>query len=175
MAGGINIRCATPEDARALSAIYAPYVRDTAISFEIEPPQPDEFAARISRTLERYPYLIAELDGEVVGYAYAGPFKDRAAYARSAELSIYIDKMRKKQGIGRALYDALEGALARMGVSNLYACIAYPRVEDEFLTLDSVRFHERMGFEIVGRFHKCACKFGREYDMVWMEKTILAS
>ena len=172
MANDINIRRATAEDAAALSAIYAPYVSDTAVSFEVEPPTVSEFAERISRTLEGYPFLVAELDGTIVGYAYAGPFKPRAAYAASGELSVYVDDACKGNGVGRALYTAIQGELEQMGVTNLYACIAYPRAEDEYLTYGSVHFHERMGFEIVGRFHGCARKFGRLYDMVWMEKII---
>ena len=174
MQGDITIRNASTADAAALAAIYAPYVCDTAISFELEPPTPDEFASRIARTVERYPYLVAERDGAVVGYAYAGPFKERAAYAASVELSVYVDSAQRGAGVGRALYAELERALARRGVTNLYACVAYPVVEDERLTYASVRFHERCGFEIVGRFHGCARKFGRVYDMVWMEKHLAA-
>ena len=172
MGNDIVIRHATPADAHELVAIYAPYVRDTAVSFELEPPTVGEFAARIERTLARYPYLVAEVDGKVAGYAYAGPFKERAAYAASVELSIYVNPVFSRKGVGRALYTALEQELAQRGVTNLYACVAYPPVEDEYLTYGSVRFHERMGFEIVGRFHSCARKFDRLYDMVWMEKLI---
>lgn len=172
MADNITIRSATPADAEALVAIYAPYVRDTAISYELTPPTPEEFAGRIERTLERYPYLVAERDGAIVGYAYAGPFKPRAAYAASVELSVYVDGTSRGQGVGRTLYDALQHKLATEGVTNFYACIAYPPVEDEYLTYASVRFHERMGFEIAGHFHGCARKFDRLYDMVWMEKII---
>lgn len=174
MGSDIAIRQATVDDARALATIYAPYVRDTAISFELVPPSPEEFAARIDRTLACYPYLVAERDGAIVGYAYAGPFKERAAYAISAELSVYVDSTCQGGGVGRALYAALEQRLAETGVTNFYACIAYPPVEDEYLTYASVRFHERMGFEIVGRFNGCARKFGRSYDMVWMEKRVVA-
>ena len=170
MADGIVIRNATVDDAVALAAIYAPYVRDTAVSFEIEPPTSSEFAKRITRTLERFPYLVVEWDGVVAGYAYAGPFKERAAYDASVELSVYIAESFQGRGVGRALYTALERELALRGKTNLYACIAYPPAEDEYLTYASVRFHERMGFSIVGRFHGCARKFGRTYDMVWMEK-----
>ena len=172
MGNDIAIRQATTADAEALAAIYAPYVRDTAVSFELEPPSPEEFAGRIERTLARYPYLVAERDGAIVGYAYAGPFKERAAYAASVELSVYVRADCRRGGVGGALYAALESRLVEMGATNLYACIAYPLVEDEYLTYASVRFHERLGFEIVGRFHGCARKFGRTYDMVWMEKRV---
>jgi phosphinothricin acetyltransferase len=115
---------------------------------------------------------VAECDGAIVGYAYAGPFKEREAYAASVELSVYVDGACHGRGVGRALYEALEKELVARGVTNLYACIAYPPVEDEYLTYASVRFHERMGFGITGRFHGCARKFGRLYDMVWMEKVV---
>ena len=159
-----------PGDAESLAAIYAPYVRDTAVSFEVVPPTTAEFAKRIEAIQEHYPYLVAEQNGTILGYAYAGPFKPREAYALSAELSVYVDSTRRGKGVGHALYTALEDKLAAMDVTNLYACVAYPRVEDEYLTYASVRFHERMGFQIVGRFHGCARKFDRLYDMVWMEK-----
>ncbi|MBR3159294.1 MAG: GNAT family N-acetyltransferase [Atopobiaceae bacterium] len=158
MANGLSIRSAMLGDAESLAAIYAPYVRDTAVSFEVAPPTTAEFAKRIEDIQERYPYLVAEQDGTICGYAYAGPFKPRAAYALSAELSVYVDRPWQGKGVGRALYGALESELAVMGVTNLYACVAYPRVEDEYLTYASVRFHERMGFKIVGRFHGCARK-----------------
>ena len=115
----IKISVAGPQDAEELLEIYAPYVRDTAVSFEYTVPSPEEFRQRIIHTLEKYPYLKAEKDGEVIGYAYAWPEK-----------------------------------------------------EDEYLTGDSVRFHEHMGYRKVAEFHKCACKFGRWYNMVWMEKHI---
>ena len=97
----ISIRVATPDDAEALLALYAPYVTDTAISFEYEVPSVEEFRARIVRTLKTYPYLIAEFRGVSLGYAYTSAFVGRAAYAWSAENSIYIDKNCRHQGIGR--------------------------------------------------------------------------
>ena len=115
---------------------------------------------------------MAEISGEPVGYAYAGSFKERAAYDWAVETTVYVREDMKKHGIGRALYTALEEALAAQGILNLNACIAFPETEDEYLTTDSVRFHEKMGFNDVGRFHKCGCKFGRWYDIVWMEKHI---
>ena len=169
---GFEIRCATVGDAGALLRIYAPYVRETAVTFEYEVPSEAEFAARIAKTLERYPYLVAERAGEVVGYAYAAPFKGRAAYDWSAELSVYVDREKRGGGVGSALYRALEDELHARGLVNLYACIACPDEEDDRLTFDSVRFHERRGFELVGEFKKCACKFGRWYNMVWMGKSI---
>ena len=168
----LSIRSAAVSDAQALLDIYAPYVTETAITYEYEVPIVEEFAQRISSTLERYPYLLAELDGKPVGYAYAGVFHEREAYLASAETSIYVARDRRGQGIGKALHESLEEACRESGICNLYACIAYSEVEDEHLTHASVRFHEKMGYRMVGCFKKCACKFGRWYDMVYMEKFI---
>lgn len=169
---GITIRTAVQQDAKVLLEIYAPYVKKTAITFEYEVPTAEEFAGRISKVLQKYPYLVAEVNGESVGYAYAGPFKERAAYDWAVETTVYVREDMKKSGIGRALYTALEKALSAQGILNLNACIAFPENEDEYLTRDSIKFHEKMGFETAGRFHKCGYKFGRWYDMVWMEKFI---
>lgn len=168
----IQIRPAVPADAPALLAIYAPYVAQTAITFEYDIPTETEFACRIADTLKKYPYLVAEQDGVPVGYAYAGKFHDRAAYDWSVETSIYIDQNCKRMGIGRKLHDALEQALSAMGILNLYACIAFPIGEDPYLTEDSVHFHEHLGYTHTAHFHKCGYKFNRWYDIVWMEKTI---
>ncbi len=168
----VEIRRVSPEDAEALLAIYAPYVRETAITFEYEPPAPKEFRKRISETLRRYPYLAAVREGRIVGYAYAGPFQKRAAYDWSAEVTVYVDREQRRSGVGAALYRRLERALGEMGVRNLYACVASVEEPDEHLTRDSVLFHERMGYVTVGRFRQCGYKFGRWYDMVWMEKII---
>lgn len=167
-----SIRIATPEDAKELVEVYAPYVLNTAVSFEYDVPTVREFERRIKETLHQYPYLVAEENGVAVGYAYAGAFHVRKAYARSAEISIYVRTDKREKGVGGQLYRALEKILCRQNFLNLYACIAYPEAEDEYLTKASLYFHERMGFGLVGRFHQCGYKFGRWYDMVWMEKSI---
>lgn len=172
MGNEIEIRVATPDDAEALLAVYAPYVTDTAISFECEVPAVEEFRRRIVHTLQRYPYLVALRDGAIAGYAYAGPFVGRAAYDWSVETSIYVARHARRAGLGRALYTALENILREMGVRNLNACIGYPKKEDEYLTTNSVDYHRHLGYAWVGRFHDSGCKFGRWYDMVWMEKII---
>jgi L-amino acid N-acyltransferase YncA len=166
------IRKATVSDAEQILDIYSYYIKETAITFEYDIPSIEEFRSRIENTLKKYPYLVEEEDGKILGYAYAGTFKDRAAYDWSVETSIYVDKDLKKKGVGRKLYEALEKALAEQEIINLYACIAYPIEEDEYLTKNSVDFHAHLGYELVGRFHKCAYKFDRWYDMVWMEKFI---
>ena len=168
----VHIRFATVHDAPELLAIYAPYVEDTAITFETTTPTLEEFAGRIERTLERYPYLVAERDGQIVGYAYAGPFKTRAAYDWSIETSIYVRRDARRTGAGRKLYDTLERVLRAQGIVNMNACIAYADREDEYLQRDSVTFHERLGYRLVGEFHDVAHKFGRWYSIIWMEKAI---
>lgn len=172
-AQGVGIRCATSGDVDALLAIYRPYVEETAISFEWEVPSAQEFARRMEHTLERYPYLVAERNGAILGYAYAGPFVGRAAYDWSVETTIYLAQDVRRQGIGRRLYLALEESLRRMGILNLNACIGVPREDnDEHLTRASVLFHGKLGYREVGTFQACGYKFGRWYDMAWMEKLI---
>ena len=135
-------------------------------------PQLEDFKGRIAHTLEKYPYFVAELNGEIVGYAYASAFHPRAAYGWAAETSIYVRRDMKRMGLGRTLYDALETALKAQGVLNLNACIACPDVDDEYLTRNSISFHAHLGYSMVGEFHNCGYKFGRWYNMVWMEKML---
>ena len=168
----VEIRIASLRDAKALLHIYEYYVKNTAISFEYEVPTIKEFKRRMTNTLKKYPYLTAVKGNEILGYAYAGPFVGRAAYDWSAELTIYLAPKKRKQGIGKKLYKALEEALAESGIQNLYACIGYPEVPDEYLTKNSAEFHEHLGYTKAGQFHKCGYKFGRWYDMIWMEKLI---
>ena len=167
-----TIRAARITDAAALLEIYAPYVTETAITFEYDVPSEAEFACRIEETLKTYPYILAEKEGKVFGYAYASSFHSREAYQWSIETSVYVRKDVRRTGLGRVLYDALEKCLLRQGITNMNACIAYPIGEDENLDKSSVEFHKKMGFRMVGRFEKCANKFGKWYDMVWMEKHI---
>lgn len=166
------IRIASENDAEDILKIYAPYIEQTAITFEYEVPSLEEFTERIRKTLKQYPYLVAEKDGIIVGYAYVNCLKDRAAYDWAVETSIYVDMTHKHEGIGKKLYDVLEQILKEQGILNLYACIAYPETEDEYLTKDSVRFHEHLGYRMIGEFCKCGYKFDRWYHMVWMEKMI---
>lgn len=168
----IRIRTATAEDAGELLAIYRPYVEKTAITFEYDVPTTEEFRARIERTLKKYPYLVAEKDGELLGYAYTGPFVGRAAYSWSAEVSIYLKENQRRRGIGRMLYHRIEEISRAQNITNLNACIGNPEPEDEYLTKNSIQFHEHMGYRMVGQFYKCGYKFGRWYHMVWMEKII---
>ena len=168
----MNILPATLEHAEELLSIYKPYVEHTAVTFEYEVPTLEMFRNRIATTLQKYPYLVAEENGRLLGYAYAGAFKERAAYQWAVETSIYVDWKHKQMGVGRRLHDALEESLRQRNILNMNACISYIEPEDEYLSLDSVRFHERMGYVKVAHFHQCGKKFGRWYDMIWMEKLI---
>ena len=161
----ITIRRAIPEDAAALLTIYAPYVTDTAITFEYEVPSVEEFTKRITQTLEKYPYLVAEYQNAPVGYAYASSFHPRAAYVWCAETSIYIQQDFHGRGVGKLLYAELEKQLVQQHVLNLNACIAYPNPQ-------SIAFHEKMGYRAVGKFTDCAYKLEQWLGMIWMEKMI---
>ncbi len=168
----ITIRPAMPQDAAALLRIYAPYVTNTAITFEYDIPSVEEFSARIRQTIKRYPYLVAERCGVPIGYAYVGPFHIRPAYDWAVETSIYVDSNRRHSGIGRILHNALEHELKQRGFLNMYACISYPAQDDPYLDTNSVDFHQHMGYELVGHFHRCGYKFRRWYDMVYLEKIL---
>ena len=166
------IRVATEKDAAELLEIYSYYVEETAITFEYDVPATEEFAERIRNISKKYPYLVWEENGKILGYAYANTFKDRAAYDWSVETTIYVKKDIRHHGIGRKLYEALENALKEQNIINLNACIAYTEIEDEHLTNASVNYHKHLGYSLVGTFHKCGYKFGKWYDMVWMEKML---
>ena len=168
----ISIRNASLADAPRILEIYSYSVERTVITFEYTVPSLSEFEGRMRRTMEKYPYLVIEKNGRIEGYAYAGPFVGRAAYDWACELTIYLDHNAQKCGMGRMLYEALADRLKAMGILNLYACIGHPQVEDEYLTKNSAQFHEHLGFTLCGTFKNCGYKFGRWYDMVWMEKII---
>lgn len=161
----MEIRVAKVEDARDLLAIYAPYVRETAITFETEVPSVEEFEGRIAAIQAIYPYLVAEVDGELVGYAYAHAYYGRAAYAWTVEVSIYVDQKAGGKGVGNALYDALEEELRKQGIRQALACISLPNDA-------SIFFHQKRGYEQVGHFHKVGYKFDQWHDIVWLQKEL---
>ncbi|HCR82631.1 GNAT family N-acetyltransferase [Muricomes intestini] len=161
----IMIRMASLKDARGILDIYAPYVTDSANSFEYEVPHLRKFRRRMLGIMEKFPYLVAEEKGKIIGYCYACSFKDRAAYDWSVETTIYIGQGYKSRGIGRKLYQKLEEILVEQHILNLNACITYPNPE-------SIAFHEKMGYETAAHFHRCGYKAGMWYDMIWMEKML---
>jgi len=168
----IIIREAELTDASRILEIYSHYVINTAVSFEYDPPSLEEFTGRIKKAKEAFTYLVAIEEDKIVGYCYALPFHTRKAYEKCVETSIYIDKDYKGRGIGKMLYSEITDYLKNHGVKNIYACIAYPVKVDEYLTKDSYLFHQKMGFSECAHLHECGYKFGRWYDMTYLEKII---
>lgn len=168
----IKLRPAVESDAKALVEIYAYYVENTAITFEWETPSVEEFRNRIHNITQKYPYLVAELDGVIVGYAYANTFRTRAAYGWTVETSIYVKKDCRRSGVGKTLLQELEKQLKNQNVLNVYAVITYIETEDEYLTHDSVKFHSHMGYTKVGLYNQCGYKFKRWYSVITMEKML---
>ncbi|HFU4450455.1 TPA: N-acetyltransferase family protein [Streptococcus suis] len=162
----INIRSAQIEDAAGLVAIYAPYVETTAITFETQVPTVEDFASRIKKTLEKFPYLVAEEEGALVGYAYASTYYARAAYDWTVELSVYVSNEARGKGIGSLLYDALEEELTARGFKNFLACIALPNPA-------SLALHEKRGYEQVAYFKNVGYKFDTWHDIVWLQKSLV--
>ena len=166
------IRIAKEDDAEELLKIYSYYVKNTAITFEQKVPSLEEFSNRIKETLINYPYLVAIVDGKIIGYIYASRFRTRESYICSAATSIYIEKSYQRKGIGKKLYSELCNILLKQNITNVYAGAADPIEEDEYLTHNSEYFHKSMGFEIVAKYNKCAIKFGKWYNLIEMEKII---
>lgn len=160
----MTIRLATPHDAPALAAIYAPIVAHTATSFEDVPPDAGEMARRLAATLPAHPWLVAD-DGEVLGYAYAGPHRARAAYRWAAEVSVYVAPRGHRRGVARALYTELLGRLAAQGYALALAGITLPNDA-------SVGFHEAMGFAPVGVFPALGHKHGAWHDVGWWTRRL---
>lgn len=176
---GLTIDVVLPDEldvslVEQLHRIYAHYVENTAITFEYAVPSLGEFTSRLESVAAMYPLLVAREGAVVLGYSYASQFKARPAYNWAVETTIYVNPNHRKGGVGRALYTALEHACAAQGVLNLNACIGVPATSqtDEYLNFDSQRFHERMGYRFVGEFRACGFKYGRWYNMIWMEKHV---
>ena len=159
-------------DAKRLVEIYAPYILETAVSFEYHVPTVEEFENRIREYTKKYPYLVCEKDGQVLGYAYASAYSTREAYDWTAMTSIYIDKDCRRQGVGAMLYRELEKRLKVKGIVNLLAGIAYIEEEDEYLTNDSLKFHTKEGYVKVAHMKAVGKKFDRWYDLIWMQKVL---
>ena len=160
------IRDAGPGDAPACAALYAPYVLETATTFETEPPEPDEMRRRIAAAQERHAWLVAAHDGGVAGYAYAGTWRSRAAYSRTAETSIYLDESVRGTGLGKRLYTALVHRLAEQGYRTLVAGMTLPNPASEAL-------HGSLGFTPVGVFRRVGFKHGAWHDVGWMQLDLL--
>ncbi len=161
----MRVRDATEDDAAACAAIYAPYVTDTTVSFEYAAPTPDEMRRRIAAALRTHAWVVLEDDDRVVGYACAVPFKERAAYRWSCEVSVYLEPGRRRSGSGRQLYDALFARLTERGFRTLLAVMTLPNDASEGL-------HRALGFEPVGTFHRVGWKHGQWRDVAWVQRSI---
>jgi L-amino acid N-acyltransferase YncA len=162
----MNIRLASQDDAEQIRNIYAPYC-STPISFEEAPPSVDEMSRRIAAVIERYPWLVAVEDGRALGYAYAGTYRQRAAYRWSVEVSVYIAEGQHRQGLGRALYTSLFNVLRLQGFVNAYAGATLPNA-------GSAGLHESMGFQPVGVYHNAGFKYGTWHDVGWWQLQLQA-
>lgn len=157
----VSIRPVRASDAAAIAAIYAPYVTDSVISFELEAPGAETIGARIESVSSAYPWIVAERDGQVVGYAYGGLYRERAAYRWTVETTVYVDAALPRQGIGRALYAKLLEELSRRGFVTALGVIALPNAP-------SVALHETLGFVHAGTQVGLGYKFGGWHDIgVW--------
>lgn len=165
MEQNITIRFASEPDAAAMAEIYRPYVLETVYTFEYEPPDGAVFAARLRQTLKDFPWLVAEQDGRLLGYAYASRAFARAAYGWDADLSIYLRPEAKRQNLGRVLYSLLEGMLALQGYQVLYGLVTSGNE-------GSCRFHERMGYRLTASLPDCGFKHGRWLSVHWYEKRL---
>lgn len=161
----MTIRFATPTDAAALVAIYAPYILNTTISFEYEVPSVDEFAGRIQTIQQQFPYLVAESQGQIVGYAYAARHRDRTAYQWSTDTSVYVHPDEHRRGIARDLYTRLFNLLRQQGYYNAYAGITLPNLPSE-------QFHQTMGFVSVGVYPSVGYKMGAWHDVAWFRLSL---
>ncbi|MDQ1661177.1 MAG: hypothetical protein QOJ68_1157 [Blastococcus sp.] len=161
----MRVRDATEDDAAACAAIYAPYVTDTAITFEYEPPTAVQMAARIAAAQRTHAWLVLEDAGSVVGYAYAGPYKERAAYRWSCEVSVYLEPGRRRGGGGRALYEALLSRLTERGFRTAIAGMTLPNEA-------SVGLHRALGFEPIGTTRRIGWKHGAWQDVAWAQRTL---
>lgn len=155
-----KIRFAKTEDAENILNIYQKYITDTAVTFEMEVPTVLEFQNRMCKIMEQFPYLVCEMDGKVVGYAYASKHRERAAYQWSADLSIYIEETYHRQHIATMLYDKLIDLLKIQGYYTAFAGVTSPNPNSE-------AFHEAYGFETVGVFHNVGYKLGQWRDVKW--------
>ena len=160
-----RIRLAVAADGALIAEIYRPAVADCSTSFELEPPDAPEMARRVTQCMQRTPWLVYEMDGRVVGYAYAGAHRDRAAYQWSVEVSAYVHHDFHQRGIGRALYSALFAALAVQGFRNAYAGITLPNDA-------SVALHRSVGFTPVGVYRGIGYKLGAWHDVGWYERPL---
>jgi len=161
----MEIRSATLEDAAVIGAIYRPYVTDSCVSFELQPPIDAVMAERIAEILPQLPWLVCEIDGRICGYAYAARHRDRPAYQWGAETSVYVAASWHRRGVARRLYEALFERLVEQGYYTAFAGITLPNAA-------SVGLHSSFGFEPVGVYRNAGFKHGRWWDVGWWQKAL---
>ena len=158
----MNIRYASESDVPKILGIYKPYIENSPITFETEVPGHKEFLIRFNNITKVYPWLVCEVNGAVIGYAYASQLRERSAYKWSVELGIYIDESFQGKGIGRALYEKLIEILTEQGFYNAFAGITLPNTA-------SIKLHESLGFTKVGIYKNVGFKSGKWHDVVWYQ------
>lgn len=161
----ITIRLATPADSDAILAVYRPYVENTCISFELEPPTPEAFHTRVETICATHPYLVCVAGDKLIGYAYATRYRERGAYRFDVETSVYIAEEGHGRGIGKALYTGLFELLPLLGYQTAYAGICMPNAKSEGL-------HKAMGFVPNGDHPKTGYKLGRWLNVIWLQKPL---
>lgn len=159
----MKVRDANGDDAGVCAAVYAPYVTDTCITFELDPPTPADFAERITAAQRGHAWLVAEDEDGVIGYAYAGTYRPRAAYRWSCETSVYLDRNRHGRGVGRVLYQALLERMAQRGYRTAVAGMTLPNEA-------SIALHTALGFDPIGTFARVGHKDGAWRDVAWMQR-----
>ena len=170
MKEAICVRAATPQDAEQLLEIYTPFVISedcsvSNVSFELTAPSLAEFRQRIVDISSKYPYLVGEKDGQILGYVYCHPYRERLAYQWSVEVTIYLAPAGQGKGLGRLLYETMEKLLCLQGVTMAYSCITVGNDH-------SIKMHEALGYRLIGTFSKSGCKNGQWLDTVWLEKQL---
>ena len=161
------IRMATLEDAEAIFRIYAEYIKNTTVTFEIEVLTLTAFRERMAKIMAQFPWLVCEIDGEIAGYAYASKHGERAAYRWSADLSVYISKKFHRRGIATAFYKALAEILRTQGYFTVYAGVSTPNPKSE-------AFHTALGFRNLGEFRNVGYKLGQWLGVTWYELSLAA-
>ena len=170
MKEAICVRAAMPQDAEQLLEIYTPFVISedcsvSNVSFELTAPDVEEFRQRIKDISTQFPYLVGEVNGQILGYVYCHPYRERLAYQWSVEVTIYLAPAGQGKGLGRLLYETMEKLLCLQGVTMAYSCITVGNDH-------SIKMHEALGYRLIGTFSKSGCKNGQWLDTVWLEKQL---
>ena len=170
MEEAVCVRAAALEDAEQLLEIYTPFVisEDSSlsnVSFELAAPDVEEFRQRIQDISKQFPYLVGEVNGQILGYVYCHPYRERLAYQWSVEVTIYLAPAGQGKGLGRLLYETMEKLLCLQGVTMAYSCITVGNDH-------SIKMHEALGYRLIGTFSKSGCKNGQWLDTVWLEKQL---